>query len=58
LNEIEIELSEVNPQDFFGEQNKTIAHLRTYFPKLKIIARGNKIKARQYKMPLWDLSFR
>ena len=45
MNEIEIELSEVNPQDFFGEQNKTIAQLRTYFPKLKIIARGNKIKA-------------
>jgi len=45
LNEIEIELSEVNPQDFFGEQNKTIIQLRAYFPKLKIIARGNKIKA-------------
>ena len=45
MNEIEIELSEVNPQDFFGEQNKTITQLRTYFPKLKIIARGNKIKA-------------
>jgi len=45
LNEIEIELSEVDPQAFFGEQNKTIEQLRTYFPKLKIIARGNKIKA-------------
>jgi phosphate starvation-inducible PhoH-like protein len=45
LNEIEIELSEVNPQDFFGEQNKTIEHLRAYFPKIKIIARGNKLKA-------------
>ena len=45
MNEIEIVLTEVNPQDFFGEQNKTIAQLRTYFPKLKIIARGDKIKA-------------
>jgi phosphate starvation-inducible protein PhoH and related proteins len=45
LNEIEIVLTEVNSQDFFGEQNKTIAQLRTYFPKLKIIARGDKIKA-------------
>ena len=45
MNEIEIELSEVNPQDFFGEQNKTIEHLRAYFPKIKIIARGNKLKA-------------
>ena len=45
MNEIEIELSEVNPQDFFGEQNKTIERLRAYFPKLKIIARGETIKA-------------
>ena len=45
MNEIEIVLTEVNSQDFFGEQNKTIAQLRTYFPKLKIIARGDKIKA-------------
>lgn len=45
MNEITIELSEVNPQDFFGEQNHTITELRTYFPKLKIIARGNTIKA-------------
>ena len=45
MNEIEIELNEVSPQDFFGEQNKTIVQLRSYFPKLKIIARGSKIKA-------------
>lgn len=45
MNEIEIVLTEVNSQDFFGEQNKTITQLRTYFPKLKIIARGDKIKA-------------
>ena len=45
MNEIEIVLTEVNSQDFFGEQNQTIAQLRTYFPKLKIIARGDKIKA-------------
>ncbi len=45
MNEITIELTEVNPQDFFGEQNHTITELRTYFPKLKIIARGNTIKA-------------
>ena len=45
MNEIEIELNEVSPQDFFGEQNNTIVQLRSYFPKLKIIARGSKIKA-------------
>lgn len=45
MNEISIVLTEVNPQDFFGEQNKTIEQLRAYFPKLKIIARGDTIKA-------------
>ena len=45
MNEIEIALNEVNPQDFFGDQNKTIEQLRAYFPKLKIIARGNTLKA-------------
>lgn len=34
---------EVNPQAFFGEQNSTIELLKTYFPKIKIVARGNEI---------------
>lgn len=45
MNEIVIELTEVNPQEFYGDGNATIEMLREYFPKLKIIARGNKIKA-------------
>ncbi|MEK9614500.1 MAG: PhoH family protein [Flavobacteriaceae bacterium] len=45
MNEIKIDLSEVNPQDFFGNQNTHIAKLRTYFPKIKIVARGNTLKA-------------
>ncbi len=45
MNEIKIDLAEVNPQEFFGEQNTNIAKLRTYFPKIKIIARGNTLKA-------------
>tara|TARA_X000000950_G_scaffold162618_1_gene198814 strand:- start:1142 stop:2095 length:954 start_codon:yes stop_codon:yes gene_type:complete len=45
LNEINIELSEVDPQDFFGQQNIHIEKLRDYFPKLKIVARGSAIKA-------------
>ena len=45
MNEIEIELNEVSPQDFYGDKDITIEHLRRYFPKLKIIVRGNKIKA-------------
>ena len=45
MNEIKIELSEVNPQEFFGQQNITIEKLRYYYPKLKIVARGNTLKA-------------
>ena len=45
MNEIKIDLSEVNPQEFFGDQNANIARLRTYFPKIKIVARGNTLKA-------------
>ena len=45
MNEIKIDLTEVNPQEFFGNQNSNIARLRTYFPKIKIVARGNRLKA-------------
>jgi phosphate starvation-inducible protein PhoH and related proteins len=45
LNDIKIELSEVNPQEFFGDQNSHVAQLRSYFPKLKIVARGNSLMA-------------
>lgn len=38
-------MTEVNPQEFFGNQNSNIARLRTYFPKIKIVARGNTLKA-------------
>jgi len=44
LNEKIIEITEVNPSEFFGIQNETILQLKKYFPKLKIVARGNKIK--------------
>jgi phosphate starvation-inducible PhoH-like protein len=45
LNELIIELSEISPRDFFGHQNINIEKLKEFFPKLKIVARGNKIKA-------------
>ncbi|GAB2777534.1 PhoH family protein [Salinimicrobium soli] len=44
MNELIIELSEINPRDFFGEHNAHIELLKKYFPKLKIVARGNKIR--------------
>jgi phosphate starvation-inducible PhoH-like protein len=45
LNEIKIDLNEVNSQEFFGNQNSNITKLRTYFPKIKIIARVSTLKA-------------
>jgi len=45
LKEIEIELIDIDPRDFFGNNNENIDKIKLYFPKLKIIARGNKIKA-------------
>jgi len=45
LNERIITLSEIDIADFFGPQNKNIKLINGYFPKLKIIARGNKITA-------------
>lgn len=45
MNEIIIELEEISPKEFFGAQNNNIELLKKYFPKLKLVARGNKIKA-------------
>lgn len=45
MNELIIELTEISPRDFFGLQNANIDLLKKYFPKLKIVARGSKIKA-------------
>ena len=44
MNERTIELTEINPNDFFGTNNSTIAQLKRYFPKIKIVARGAKLK--------------
>lgn len=44
MNELVIELSEINPKEFFGERNGNIDLLKKYFPKLKLVARGNQIK--------------
>lgn len=44
MNERIIELTEIEPKDFFGTHNSTIEQLSAYFPKIKIVARGSKIK--------------
>lgn len=45
MNEIKIDLTDVNSQDFFGEHNAHIEKFRSYFPKLKVVARGTILKA-------------
>ncbi len=45
MNELILELEDITPKEFFGAQNVNIELLKKYFPKLKIVARGNKIKA-------------
>ncbi|WP_445381993.1 PhoH family protein [Robiginitalea sp. IMCC44478] len=44
MNELSLELTEINPRDFFGDRNSNIDLLKKSFPKLKIVARGSKIK--------------
>jgi phosphate starvation-inducible PhoH-like protein len=44
LNELIIELTDISPREFFGQNNENIDLLKKHFPKLKIVARGNKIK--------------
>jgi phosphate starvation-inducible PhoH-like protein len=45
LNEIILELTDVSARDFFGHQNAHIDLIKKYYPKLKIVARGNRIAA-------------
>lgn len=45
MNELTIELTEINPREFFGSENRNIDYIKKSFPKLKIVARGSKIKA-------------
>ncbi|MGB5404478.1 MAG: PhoH family protein [Robiginitalea sp.] len=43
MNELILELTDINPRDFFGDRNANIDLLKKSFPLLKIVARGNKI---------------
>lgn len=40
MTEINIELNEINAQDFYGPNNEHLKRIKEYYPKLKIIARG------------------
>lgn len=45
LSERIFPLENVDPLDFLGAQNKKLSLVKTYFPQLKLVARGNKITA-------------
>ena len=42
MNELTLELTDVSPQVFCGEDESNIKYIKTLFPKLKIVARGSK----------------
>jgi len=44
MNELTLHL-DVDPRLFYGEDDTNINHIRTLFPKLKIVARGTKLIA-------------
>ncbi len=44
MNELNLELTDISPREFFGERNSNIDLLKKSFPKLKIVARGSRIK--------------
>lgn len=43
MNELTLELTDVSPQVFCGEDESNIKYIKTLFPKLKIVARGSKL---------------
>jgi phosphate starvation-inducible PhoH-like protein len=43
LNELILEITEISPSELFGLQNSNINLLKKYYPKLKIVARGNRL---------------
>ena len=42
--ESKIDLDNLDPVDFYGVNEQRLEHVRTMFPKIKLVARGNQIK--------------
>ena len=45
MGERELTLDGQNPLNLYGVNNDNLKVIRDYFPKLKIVARGNQVKA-------------
>ena len=39
-----LEINSINPLDLYGANNKKLSFIKQFFPKLKIVARGNQLK--------------
>ena len=44
MQEVSIILENIDPVNLFGVQNEVLKHIKTFFPKLKIVSRGNEVK--------------
>ncbi len=44
MNERILTLSEIDVADFFGPENRNLRQIKAFFPKLKVVARGSKVK--------------
>lgn len=45
MNEINFDIDQINQVDFLGVNDENLVLIKNTFPKLKIISRGNKLKA-------------
>lgn len=45
MNETTIDISEINPVDLYGINDTKLTTIKKFFPRIKIIARGNELKA-------------
>ena len=44
MSEKVLEINSINPLDLYGANNKKLTFIKQFFPKLKIVARGNQLK--------------
>ena len=45
MSEKVLEINSINPLDLYGANNKKLSFIKQFFPKLKIVARGNQLKS-------------
>lgn len=52
MQELKIEITEINPIELFGVNNDKLKLIKKYFPKLKLVARGNILTVSGEEEPL------